>query len=327
MQSTSDKIKSASPNALKSALAVFLFLALWAGTASADVQAEVQTSFMYRLSNFSGPVPSNWATLSIDEQHHEIYTADSQAGIIRIYNDRGMEVYRFGDDWSLGMVLAAAARNDGNILVLTRRDSRSAIMICNFRGEFLAELALQGFPPDFSGFSPTGMVYRHGRIYLLDNNSLKLAVTDSNGFFLTGYDLGARLEIEEEKRNSTQIGGFSVDRTGDLYFTIPVLFSAFRLSPDGKMASFGKPGSAPGRFNVVGGIVADDEGYIYVADRLKSAVLIFDGNFKFISEFGYRGRRPYNLIAPNDLDVDAEGRLYVSQLASIGVSVFKISYK
>jgi hypothetical protein len=30
---------------------------------------------------------------------------------------------------------------------------------------------------------------------------------------------------------------------------------------------------------VVSGVVADDHGNIYVADRLQSVVLIFDGNF------------------------------------------------
>jgi DNA-binding beta-propeller fold protein YncE len=327
MKSITDKIKPPIRAALKLTVAASLLSALWAGMAPTGVQAEVQTSFLYRLSNFSGPVATNWATISIDEERDEIYVTDSNAGIIRIYNDRGMEVYRFADDWSLGMVLAAAVRNDGNILVLTRRNGRPSIVICNFRGEFLADLNLQDFPPDFADFSPTDMDYRYGRLYLLDNNSLRLAVTDSNGIFLTGYDLGAMLEIEEQKRPATQLGGFSVDHAGDIFFTVPVRFSAFKLSTDGKLASFGKPGSAPGRFNVVGGIVADDQGYIYVADRLKSAVLIFDKNFKFVNEFGYRGRRPYNLIAPNYLGLDNAGRLYVSQLASIGVSVFKIIYK
>jgi DNA-binding beta-propeller fold protein YncE len=323
MRNLPDKVKSLIPFVLKLTLASILILAIGVGC----LHAEVQTSFLYRLSNFSGPVPSNWARISVDEERQEIYVTDSQAGIIRIYNDRGMEVYRFGDDWSLGMVLAAVVRNDGNILVLTRRNSRPSIVICNFRGEYLVDFELQDFPADFAGFSPTGMAYRYGRLYLMDNDSLRLAVTDSNGFFLTGYDLGALLEIDEKNRSSTQIGGFSVDRTGDIFFTVPVLFQAYKLSVDGKLASFGKPGSAPGRFNVVGGIVADDRGNIYVADRLKSAVLIFDQNFKFINEFGYRGRKPYNLIAPNDLSLDGEGRLYVSQLASIGVSVFKITYK
>lgn len=328
MKSISAKIiRSIVSSALKMTVAAFFLAAIWVGVGPADAQTDVQTSFLYRLSNFSGPVPSNWATISFDEARDEIYVTDSQSGIVRIYNDKGMEVYHFGDDWNLGLVLEAAVRNDGNILVLTRKGPRPSIMICNFRGEYLAELALQNFPADFSGFSPTGMDYRNGRLYLLDNNSLLLAVTDSNGFFLSGYDLGAMLEIDPQKRITTQIGGFSVDRGGNIYFTVPVIFSAYRLSTDGKLDFFGKPGSAPGRFNIVGGIVADDRGYIYVADRLKSAVLIFDKNFKFLHEFGYRGRKSYNLIAPNDLDLDTQGRLYVSQLASIGVSVFNVIYK
>jgi len=321
------KIRPIVSFALKLAVASLLIIATGVGVGPAEAQTDVQTSFLYRLSNFSGPVPLNWATISMDEARDEIYVTDSQTGIVRIFNDQGMEVYHFGDDWGLGLVLATAVRNDGYILVLTRKGPRPSIGICNFRGEYLSELALQDVPADFSGFSPTDMKYRNGRIYLLDNNALQLVVTDSNGFFLNGYELGAMLEIEPQKRITTQIGGFSVDQAGNIYFTLPVIFSAYRLSTDGKLASFGRAGSAPGRFNNMGGIVADDRGYIYVADRLKSAVLIFDRDFRFLHEFGYRGRKPYNLIAPNDLGLDTKGRLYVSQLASIGVSVFNILYK
>ena len=112
-----------------------------------------------------------------------------------------------------------------------------------------------------------------------------------------------------------------------MLFTVPVLFRAYKLTPDHKLSGFGRPGSAPGRFNVVGGIVADDQGYYYVADRLKSAILVFDKDFKFQIEFGYRGIKPHNLIGPKNLGLDNEGKLYVSQLSSKGVSVFKITHK
>ena len=56
------------------------------------------------------------------------------------------------------------------------------------------------------------------------------------------------------------------------------LFSAFRLSPGGEVAQFGRPGSGPGKFGVVAGIAADEAGYIYVADRLRSVVLVFDAS-------------------------------------------------
>jgi hypothetical protein len=156
---------------------------------------------------------------------------------------------------------------------------------------------------------------------------MRIVVTDTNGVFRKGYDLGSLVGVEEKKRADTDIGGFSVDREGNMIFTIPVRFAAFALSPDGKIKGFGRPGSAPGRFNIVGGIVADDRGNYYVADKLKCAVLIFDKNFNFLKEFGYRGLRPGNLIGPKNLVLDTRGRLYVSQRRSRGISVFQITHK
>ena len=327
MNSMPGKLKSKIIITVKRTLAAFLLAAMFMGIGPADIRAEVQTDFMYNLSNFSGTVPLNLAHIHFDEDRQEMYVTDSSNGGVRIFNAKGMEIYRFGDDWNLGSMVAAAVRKDGSILVLNQTISKNDIYICNFRGEVISGFALKGLPSGFEGFSPTGMVYRHEKLYLLDNNAMRLLVTDSNGISLIGYDLASLTEVEEKKRSQTSIGGYSVDREGNILFTVPTLFSAFRLTPDGKLSGFGRPGSAPGRFNNTGGIVADDMGYYYVADRLKSAVLIFDKNFKFVKEFGYRGRKPGNLSGPRDLSLDAKGQLYVSQLASRGISVFKITYK
>ncbi len=296
------------------------------GAGSIDLAAAVNTSFLYTLSNFSGPVPYNWASIFVDEARNEIYVVDPREGDVRIFDKNGMEVYRFGDDGGLGMVVGVVVKKDGSILVLSKRNLKSAIILCNYRGEPLSELELKNFPPKFSGFSPDRMAYREGRLYLLDSISMKIAVTETNGFFLKGYDVGSMLGGEEKKRVESVIDGFSVDREGNVLFTIPVFFSAYRLSPDGKVRSFGGRGSGPGGFGIVGGIVADDRGNYYVADRLKSVILIFDKDFRFQKEFGYRGMNPGNLIGPKSLVLDNLGRLYVSQLRSRGVSVFKINY-
>jgi hypothetical protein len=297
------------------------------GAVSADVMAAVETSFLYSLSNSSGPIPYSWANLFIDEETNEIYVVDTREQDIRIFNDNGMEIYRFGNDGSLGTVVDVAVKKDGSILVLSRRRPKSAIILCNFRGEPLAELELKNLPQDLLNFSPDRIAYREGLLYLLNSFSMRIVVTDTNGVFRKGYDLGSLLGVEEKKRANTHIGGFSVDREGNMLFTIPVRFAAYALFPDGKIKGFGRPGGAPGRFNIVGGIVADDRGNYYVADKLKCAVLIFDKNFKFLKEFGYRGLRPGNLIGPNSLVLDTRGRLYVSQRRSRGISVFQITHK
>jgi hypothetical protein len=277
-------------------------------------------------SGFNGPIPFNWANISVDQLKNEIYIVDTREKDVTIFNSQGMEVFRFGDDGSLGTVIDVAVKSDGNILVLSRVDNTSALILCNFRGEPVAKLELENLPADFSDFSPDRIVNQGGLLHLLDSRSLKIAVTDSNGLFQKGYDIVSLLSLEvNDKGRSTEIAGFSVDYQGNMLFTIPAIFQAYQLTPDGNITNFGRSGSAPGRFNLIGGIVADDS-YYYVADRLKSAVIIFDKDFTFQSEFGFRGVRPGNLIAPNKLALDGTGKLYVSQLGKRGVSVFKITH-
>jgi DNA-binding beta-propeller fold protein YncE len=289
--------------------------------------AGVETSFLYRLSNFSGPIPYNWPSISVDEERTEIFVVDREERDITVFNTQGMEIYHFGDDDSVGAAIDVATDEEGNILVLTKNRSNSSIIKCNFRGEPTEQLALKNFPPDFFPFAADRIVYRQELLYLLDSFGLRLAVTDANGLFQNGYDLGSLVGIEEKDRDGTSIGGFSVDHEGNILFTIPVKFTAYKVSPEGKIRSFGKPGGAPGKFNNIGGIVADTEGYLYVADKLKSAILVFDKDFKFQFQFGYLGPRPENIIIPKDLALDSQGRLYVSQRGDRGVSVFQITYQ
>ncbi|MGB6380013.1 MAG: hypothetical protein WBG51_02470 [Syntrophobacteria bacterium] len=297
------------------------------GLSPSTVTAGVETSFLYRLSNFSGPIPYNWANVAVDEERNEIYVLDHQERDITLFNDSGMEFYRFGDGGSLGTAVDAAIDKDGNILVLSTARSNVLVAKYNFRGDPIGQLALKNVPPDFSSFSPDRMIYRQELLYLLDSRGLRVAVTDANGLFQNGYDLGSLAGIKENERDGTDIGGFSVDSEGNMLFTIPVKFAAFVFFPDGEIIRFGKPGGAPGKFNNIGGIVADDRGYYYVADKLKSAILVFDKNLQFQLEFGYRGFRPENLNSPKELALDSEGRLYVSQLGNRGISVFQITYK
>jgi hypothetical protein len=52
--------------------------------------AETQAAFRYRLSNFSGPVRSQWARLAVDQVRNEIYALNQRANDIRIFDEHGM---------------------------------------------------------------------------------------------------------------------------------------------------------------------------------------------------------------------------------------------
>lgn len=307
----------------------FLFLAVLPLAISAifpppAAARAVRPVYLYTLSDFYGPVPYNWVNLASDQTKHEIYVTDTSDRTVRIFGESGMEVYRFGDDGDLGNVISTAIAPNGDIYVLSRKSDTYAITRCNFRGVPQGKVAPANLPPEYvADFLPDSILIRKERLYLVDRNRLKVALTDLNGTFAEGYDLNDLLGSDKRKKADLEIAGFNVDRDGNLLFTIPTVFTAFVISPDRKVRSFGVRGSTPGKFNVASGIAADDRGYIYVMDALRCVVMVFDRDFAFKTEFGYRGFEPGNLIAPYAVEANND-RVYVSQGRARGVNVYRV---
>lgn len=291
---------------------------------STSGRAEVKGSFLYYLSNFTGTVPYSGGRVITDKERSEIYVI--YENYLSIYNEYGMEIYRFGDDLDLGQILDVGVDRKGDILLLTYKDSKSAIIQCNYRGEPELRTELGKFPPEFSKFIPNRMIYRDGEIYVASLNEMRIAIVDEQGNFKKGYDLVPLIEVEEKDRENMEIMGLTVDGEGNILFTVAVLFKAFKLSPDGRVEWFGKPGGSPGKFNVVSGIARDSKGNYLVVDKLKCAVMVYDEKFNFLNQFGFRGLRPGNLLFPSDIAIDKNDRIYVTQGGRKGISVFKLAY-
>jgi DNA-binding beta-propeller fold protein YncE len=288
----------------------------------------VKIAYLHTLANFNGPLLTQWGNIYVDRERGETYIIDSNARDVKIYNANGMETFVFGDTGNLGIVYDLTVDANGDIVIISTKDGTPDIVRCNYRGEPKETVALTDLPDDFSSFSPKRIVHQNGKLFLADTSGLRIAVTDMNGMFQRGYDIAPMIDVADSKRSEKEMTGFNVDGKENMFFTISVLFQAFRVSPEGKLVGFGHAGSGPGAFGVVSGIVSDDRGYIYVTDKLKSVVLVFDDrNFDFQTEFGYRGNRPHNLIVPNDIDIDSNGNVYVSQGANRGISVFRALYE
>lgn len=284
--------------------------------------AGVKATFLYNLSNFSGTVPYNWVRISIDARQGETYVAEGPS--VRVFNDSGMEIFAFGDDEALGVVYDVAVDGEGNILALSYNGLAYAIHRCNYRGEPLSAIGIVNLPPGFREFRPNRLAWGDGKLYLADMGRMLVAVADMGGSVQRTYDLAALIGVEEKDRQETDMVGFNVDPGGGLLFSVPVHFKAYRVDPDGKVTAFGKKGSGPGKFGIVGGVAGDGKGLYVVADTLRCVVLVFDKDFRFLSEFGYRGLGPGNLVAPMDVAMDDAGRVYVTQQRKRGVSVYKI---
>jgi hypothetical protein len=313
------QLQSALKNAISNVSIAMFLIAMLGQVASAE---NMNVDYMYHLSDFSGALPLNMVKVLADPKHHELYVIDNDSSV-KIFNEAGMETYEFNDDGNLASVIFdSAIDKNGNILLLstTYGSGKYYILQCNYRGDLVTTMELKNFPKDFN---PMTLVYRDGHLYLADKNSMRVVVMDERGEIEQNIDLFPLLGVPKDRSNFG-ISGFSVDKERNILFTVPVLFHGYRLSPDGKLASFGQRGGAPGRFNIIAGIITDDDGHYFVTDKLKCAVLIFDKDFSFITQVGYRGfNSPGGLIVPMEMAY-MDKQLYVSSGAHQGVSVFKI---
>jgi hypothetical protein len=327
-------------------------IALAAGEPGQNPPA-IRPAYLFNVSNTQGDVPSSFASLAYDRKHDELYVVSPDSRLVRIYNDVGMEVYRFGGDIATGWIRSIAPLDTGDVMVLTRQEDGSVAFVrCDYRGRPIEPVHMTGIPASFGGFGPDTLYAANGKVYALDTRGMKVVVLRYDGRVFDTYDLKALVfaktaseeaaEAEEPKKwdlnapgenkkkkpgeldpEENEISGFGVDRKGNLLFTIATMFRAFRVTPGKELQSWGQKGSRPGRFNIVGPIGGDEAGYLYVADVLRSVVIVFDEDFNFLTEFGGRGFAPGRLILPSSIAL-GNGKVFVSQARNRGVSAYRV---
>ncbi len=303
--------------------AIALLVLAAALAAPGGVRAQpVDVSFLYKLSATTGVIPFHGMSVDYDPQTGEVIVVGGNR--VHIFNPAGMETFSFGEDESLGSIVGAAPTFEGDYVLLSLvGDEAPGVIVANFRGEFKRRIEPKGIPAEVpQTFRATGIGWAKDRIYLVDQGGMRLVVLDMEGKFVAFHDLGKLCDVANQRADNG-VKGFRVAPSGDFLFTVQPLFKAYVLKPSGELLAFGQRGSAPGKLNVITGIATDENGYYYVADILKSAVIVFDKEFRYVKEFGYRTNKPGALFAPVDL-VAGGGKLWVSQFAKKGVSVFAV---
>lgn len=287
----------------------------------------LESTFEHDLATPEGVVNITWPSIAYDRAQDEIFMAAE--GWVRIFDKTGMEVHRFGDDGSLGNISRVAVMEDGQIVVLTSRDGKKEYVRCDFRGDPLEKFELTGLPRAFADFDPDQLVYHDGRLYFAERGSMRVVVTDVMGGYRQSYNLrnivAAALASagDTERKPPGAMDGFSVDRKGNILFTMSTMFQGAVFSPNGKLRLFGSRGSTPGKFNIIGGIDSDEEGNVYVTDRLRSVVSVWTADLRHLGDFGYRGGERWNLLTPFEIGV-GNGRVFVAQAGNRGVKVFRV---
>lgn len=308
---------------------------------------DAKATYMYKLSDFSGDVPSLWARVAVNPELGEVYALNREDAAIQIYNQEAMQIFGFGEDLGLSSALDITSGQNGDLYVLYS-NPLNRILHLDYKGAPLSEIVPRDLPDTVRGFQGNFIVLKNDSFYLADSEAMQVLVLSAEGKYENHIDLRqllaeqinkdlsqADLRASQERKlqddlkalSSAEINGFAVGNQGEIYFTAATLFSAFRYKLDGTLEQFGISGGAVGKFGVISGIEADAAGRIYVTDRLRCVVLVFDKDFQFMTEFGYRGAAPQNLIVPDDVAInDQNDTVYVSQAANLGVSVYKLQF-
>ncbi len=283
--------------------------------------AQVRTTYLYRLSNFVGPMRYDGVRVNVDQQRDEAYFV--YQNVVRVFNASGMEIFSFGDDLDLGGIVDVAADANGDVILLSYKQGY-LVTRCNFRGVPVGPIEITNLPAGVT-FRADRLAIRNGLFYLADLAASTVTITEPDGKCRQRIDFASLIGADQVQKAGAEMLGFAVDRDGSIFFTMPTLFKVYKYSPDGALNMFGRAGSSPGRFGIISGIAIDSRGNVLVSDKLRSVVMVFDKDFKFVTEFGDRGVRPENLFVPDNLAVDGKDRLYVSQGRRRGVSVFALA--
>jgi DNA-binding beta-propeller fold protein YncE len=275
------------------------------------------------LSTPVGKLRAQSPLMSVDAYTGELYVFGT-GDHVRIFNPAGMQVFAFGEAAEIGGVFGVAGLPGGDLVLLAAKDLKVSLLRATYRGEVIGPFELSGVPPDLAGFTPGRLLEADGKLFVVDTGGMRLLVVTQAGAYVASYDLAEMMGFAD-KRKDLGISGCRVSRNGTFLFTVAPIFKVGVLAPGGLLRVFGEPGGAPGKFNVVAGVDADDEGRIYVSDALRSTVSVFDADadFAFLGQFGARGTGPGSFSSPGDVVV-ADGKLYVAQSRARGVTVFRI---
>ena len=261
--------------------------------------------------------------VSVDRERREIFVI--YQNIIRIYSSSGMETFSFGDDLDLGHILDAAVDRKGTSSCFRTRTpvDRDAVHLSGRAGWNHRDIEA---PCRRWRSTPTGWSCKNGLFYFASLAASSVIITDAVALSRSTLKCCPPMEGEAKEKDGAETIGFTVGNEGSLYFTVPAMFKVCRIFAGREVAAFGRPGSAAGRFGVVAGVALDSRGNLLVADKLKCVVMVFDKDFRFLYEFGYRGNQARKPHRPERLGHRfGEDRVYVTQGRRRGVGVFALN--
>jgi DNA-binding beta-propeller fold protein YncE len=209
------------------------------------------------------------AGVAVDAEDN-IYIADSERGMVLVYNQQG-QFLRY-----IGMFRGESMYERPTGIAIDRKAGRlyladtprNLVFILDLQGNILKRVGKDRNGNGSGEFvSPTQIAVSDHGIVVLDMERSRIQILDFDGNRIASYRIASGVD-----RNN----GLAVDREGNIYISYGARSIISMYKPDGMpIGTFGQSGNKIGEFRDPRGLWVDASNRIYVADTGNARVQVF----------------------------------------------------
>ena len=254
-----------------------------------------------------------------DRLRDEIYIIDGKGRVI-VYTSDFFPLFTLSDSRGIYAPQGLTVDHKGNLYVAqasTAENPRHRISVFSECFKWKRDIYFKDFE-GVDSFVPYRLaVDRKGIIYVASSYFPGVLILDSSGRFI---DILAPVE-DNRKVNLTNV---TLDNEGRIYLVSEEEGRIYVYDENRKFIyKFGEKGGSTGKLSRPKAVGIDDRsGRMYVVDYMRHAVAVYNNEGTYIFEFGGMGWGEGWFQHPNDIAVDASGRMFVADLFNQRVQVF-----
>ena len=249
-----------------------------------------------------------------------IYVVDGNNDRVAVYNPDGKFLATIGKqgtaDGELSAPIGIDVDANGNVYVADSGNDR--LQVFNSAGKFIRQIPVR---EKHRHIKPIDVAVdnANGILYVTGNTNHKVMLYTVKGKYRGAW--GHRGNNPGEIRYPATI---TVSRDG-LIYVVDVLNSRVQIfERNGKLLTVaGSWGVLPGQLFRPKGVAVDGKGDIYVSDSYMDLIEVFNSSRQFSHVLG-QDNHPHKFTTPAGITLDSHRRLYVTEMLSNKVSVYKL---
>lgn len=284
-----------------------------AGTAEKEV---APPEYVFSI---SGPPGENALTRPVGvavTKDDLVFATDTEAGVVRVYSTEGRYKSTIKDQLIAPAHLAIGP--DGDLYVSDRRVR--AILVFKTTGEFVRKILPAA--PDADTWSPLAMTWdADGNLYTTDvgqTNNHRVIVFRSDGTELRRFGKTGRANQMSDLPGEFYFpNGIVVSKDGRLFVGDSNNRRIQVFKPDGSFDYFIRTSGIPR------GLSIDPQERLYVVDALAHTTDVYTLDGERLVSFGSQGVGPGQFRYANDVALDREGRIYISDRENHQIQVWQ----